>query len=317
MNLWQWSQYKSLRPKMAAIFGDCLTELIEDIPRGNILPNTLDPRDVLDIQIDDAGNVKAYTVQRRVYVPASNAYGKPRQSENYLYRKEVDGDAIRYFKDDKPYDYTGNGPVIPNPYTFVAAVWDRHEIVSYSDYGIAATEKTLPQTKILNSIMSHAMDYQQKQFAAPVGIKGATVGRPGATVSLGGPDTSPDTAWDVEEARRKLAEKMTLIQMGPEGEFVTVTSDLGQTREMLAALLDLAGVHFAQGNLGDALQLLAVVIGHPAGEQTSLNHPEPLRDEAEKVRAQIESRLGEATYRSAWEAGRRQSLAQVVAQILD
>jgi len=253
MNLWQWSQYKSLRPKMAAIFGDCLTELIEDIPRGNILPNTLDPRDVLDIQIDDAGNVKAYTVQRRVYVPASNAYGKPRQSENYLYRKEVDGDAIRYFKDDKPYDYTGNGPVIPNPYTFVAAVWDRHEIVSYSDYGIAATEKTLPQTKILNSIMSHAMDYQQKQFAAPVGIKGATVGRPGATVSLGGPDTSPDTAWDVEEARRKLAEKMTLIQMGPEGEFVTVTSDLGQTREMLELMMDSITAENPESNYGQQL----------------------------------------------------------------
>ena len=86
---------------------------------------------------------------------------------------------------------------------------------------------------------------------------------------------------------------------------------------MLGSLRDFATVYMAQGELGRALQLLAVVLNHPAREQNSLNCPEPLREETEKLRAQIESRLDKSTYRSAWEAGRTQSLAQVVAQILE
>jgi predicted ATPase/class 3 adenylate cyclase len=117
--------------------------------------------------------------------------------------------------------------------------------------------------------------------------------------------TSALMEHDVQQARQFFLKSLRISQ------------ECGQTREMLAALLDLASVHIAQGKLGDALQLLAVVIAHPASEQNSLNHPEPLRDEAEKLRTQIETQLDQTSYRSAWEAGGRQSLAQVVAQILD
>jgi hypothetical protein len=66
-----------------------------------------------------------------------------------------------------------------------------------------------------------------------------------------------------------------------------------------------------------ALQLLAVVLNHPASDQNSLNRPERLRDEAEKLRAQIESQLEEPRYRSSWETGQKQRLADVVTQILN
>jgi hypothetical protein len=65
-----------------------------------------------------------------------------------------------------------------------------------------------------------------------------------------------------------------------------------------------------------SLQLLAVVLKHPASDQNSLNRPERLRDEAEKLRAQLELGLDAARYQSAWETGRRQPLAKVVARIL-
>jgi len=95
-----------------------------------------------------------------------------------------------------------------------------------------------------------------------------------------------------------------------------ISQECGQTREMLASLRDLANVHIAQGNPENALQLLAVVLNHPASEQNSLNRPERLRDEAEKLRAQIETRLDPRRYRSAWEAGQKKRLAEVVTQIL-
>jgi predicted ATPase/class 3 adenylate cyclase len=96
-----------------------------------------------------------------------------------------------------------------------------------------------------------------------------------------------------------------------------ISQECGQTREMLASLRDLASVHMAQGNLDGALQLLAVVLNHPASDQNSLNRPERLRDEAEKLRAQIESQLEQPRYRSAWETGQKQRLADVVTQTLN
>lgn len=65
------------------------------------------------------------------------------------------------------------------------------------------------------------------------------------------------------------------------------------------------------------LQLLEVVLNHPASEQNSLNRPERLRDEAEKLRVQIETRLDSERYRAAWETGQKRHLADVVNQILN
>lgn len=96
-----------------------------------------------------------------------------------------------------------------------------------------------------------------------------------------------------------------------------ISRECGQTREMLSSLLDLAGVQVANGNPDDALQLLAVVRNHPAGEQSSLNYPGQLWDEAEKLRAQLEGQMDPFRYRSAWETGQSRQLAQVVADILD
>lgn len=99
-------------------------------------------------------------------------------------------------------------------------------------------------------------------------------------------------------------------------ECLRISQQCGQTREMLASLRDLARVYIAQDKLETALELLAVVLNHPAGEQNSLTRPERLRDEAEKLRAQIESRLDPARYRASWETGRQRHLSEVVTQIL-
>lgn len=91
----------------------------------------------------------------------------------------------------------------------------------------------------------------------------------------------------------------------------------GQTREMLASLRDLANVHLAQDNPETALQLLAVVLNHPVSNQNSLNRPERLRDEAEKLRAQIESQLEPSRYQSIWEISQRESITNLVVRILN
>ena len=96
-----------------------------------------------------------------------------------------------------------------------------------------------------------------------------------------------------------------------------ISHECGQPREMLAYLRDFAKVYIAQGNLEDALQLLAVVLNHPASDQNLPNRPGFLRDDAEKLRAQIESQLDPPLYQSAWERGQRQRLVDVVTQLLN
>ena len=98
---------------------------------------------------------------------------------------------------------------------------------------------------------------------------------------------------------------------------LAISQECGQTREMLASLRDLASAYMAQGNLEQALQLLAVIINDPAGEQNTLTRPERLRDEAEKLRAQVESQMDASQYHAAWEAGQKRQLAEVASQILD
>ena len=118
---------------------------------------------------------------------------------------------------------------------------------------------------------------------------------------------------------------VTLMEKDLEGaqqfflKSLRISQECGQTREMLASLLELANVHVAQGNLDEALGLLAVVLNHPASDQNSLNtnRSEPLRDAAEKLRAEIESQLDRSSYQSTWESGQKRRLADVVARILN
>lgn len=100
-------------------------------------------------------------------------------------------------------------------------------------------------------------------------------------------------------------------------ECLRISQQCGQTREMLASLRDLARVNIVQGKLEIALALLAVVLYHPASEQNSLTRPEALRDEAEKLRTDIEAQLDPLVYRAAWEAGQKSELPEVVSQILN
>ena len=56
--MWNWRQGMSLRPKYAAILGDCLTELVDDAARGRVSPRTVWPGYVTDLELDIVGNVK-------------------------------------------------------------------------------------------------------------------------------------------------------------------------------------------------------------------------------------------------------------------
>jgi Protein kinase domain len=82
------------------------------------------------------------------------------------------------------------------------------------------------------------------------------------------------------------------------------------------SLRDIATVCKLQGELEQAMELLAVVLNHPAAGQNSLSRRESLKNEAEALRAEIERMLPPDRSNSAWECGRSLELGNVVAGLL-
>lgn len=210
---WNWQQQMSLRPMYGAALGDCLTELVDDLERGFVYPQTVWPGYVAAIELDYVGNVRSYTLEYRVSEERNG------QTENYKYRKEVDGEAFRYFRDDKPFDF-GDGAIVPNPYGFVPAVWDRHRLGAPGEVrGRSAIHGTRQALLQLNSIFSHAFDFQRKVFFAPIMVAGKPTAKPGGSVDM----TSAPNTYDV-------------IGMPSDARLLQATFDIGKTRELLEDL---------------------------------------------------------------------------------
>jgi len=223
--MWNWQQHMTQRPLFASILGDCMTELIDDVDHAKVYPSIVWPGYVKEIELDPLGNLKYYALE---YLITEELEGG--RTETYQFRKEVDGKEFRYFRNGHPYDQYGQGAVVPNPYGFVPAVWDRHKI-GFDERGISALDGTRVAVAHLNSLLSHAIDYQHKQFYAPILIKGQ-VFRPGQTqVKLSQPprDAGGDnTSW--------YARVIDMLPAGSDADIVQAEFDLGQTDTMIERL---------------------------------------------------------------------------------
>jgi hypothetical protein len=168
---WQWSNWqanKSVMVRYGAISGSVLVEVIDDLERRKVTANVVWPGLVCDIDLDSSGNVTAYTLEYRA---------EDEDGQAYMYRKQVDREVFRYFKDDRPFDYDGDGAEQPNPYGFVPAVWARH-VHTGGTWGAPAMDGSLGKIDELNSIASHVHDQIHKKINAPAYLPGVTSLKP-------------------------------------------------------------------------------------------------------------------------------------------
>jgi hypothetical protein len=212
---WNWQQQMSLRPMYGAALGDCLTELVDDLERRFVYPQTVWPGYVTEIELDYVGNVRAYQIDYSVTEKQSNGI-----AETYRFRKQVDREAFRYFKNDRPFDF-GSGAVVENPYGFVPAVWDRHRLGAPGEVrGRSALHGTRQALLQLNSIFSHAFDFQRKAFFAPIMVTGKGASR------------SSDRTHDVTSA----PDTFDVVGVPDGASLLQPQFDIGKTREMLDML---------------------------------------------------------------------------------
>jgi hypothetical protein len=200
---WQWANWqsgKSLLVRYGACLGDVLAEVTDDVSRGKVGTQIYWPGFVSDLDLDSQGNVKGYSLQ----YDAQGDDGKP-----YLYKKSVDLDAFRFFKDDEPFDY-GQGAVYANPYGFVPAVWVKHTDLG-GDHGAPAM-RNLGKWDSLNESASMVHDYIRKIIKAPVILVGGNTMTAVTAEAKQGPSRGP-----ADPLGATFADEQIQILKGPDG----------------------------------------------------------------------------------------------------
>jgi hypothetical protein len=147
-----------------------LVEIVDDVASGKIRSKVWFPSYVvkIDLGTNGAGDVKGYCLEYKVEDTYNN--------ESYIFRREVTKETIKYFKDNQPYDYNGQGAVVRNPYGFVPAVWVRHTNVG-EDYGQPAIGAVLGKIDEQNDLASRVHDRLALITNSPVVIaSGGTSG---------------------------------------------------------------------------------------------------------------------------------------------
>ena len=88
-------------------------------------------------------------------------------------------------------------------------------------------------------------------------------------------------------------------------------------REMLGDIYGIARAWAALGRGSETVELLAMVLQHPASDQRFLTTPSTIKHDAEQLRAKLEAELPPAEYTSAWQRGKALELEAVVAELLE
>ena len=226
VQIWQWSNWqakKSKQIRFGGALGDVLSEVVDDVQRGKVYLDIVWPGRVCDLELDHAGNVVRYVLE---YPVISN-------DERYVYRKEVDKQVFRYFKDGELFDY-GNGAETPNMYGFVPATWTKFQDAD-GDRGVPAFAGSEALFDELNGLLSMTVDQVEKILRSPSVLWG--------NVNI--PANTP--------AKRGTTNEFTDQQNEQESQMY-MKGGQGGPVESLVAPLDFAGVDITVGRLISAIE---------------------------------------------------------------
>lgn len=217
-----WASQKALMLRYGAALGDVLVIVADDPQRGKVYLDTIWPGNVAAVTLNPAGDVTAYTLE---YAITDAATG-----QTYTYRREVDKDAIRTYRDDQPHGYDDQPAEAENPYGFVPATWTMHTPTGGS-HGEPAL-RNIAKIDELNSLAAHALDQAHRILEAPILITGDNISAAGITPSRSGPTTSSASA-----GRSPDPGDIKAITAASGGDIKTTRLDPGEAIEHIDHLL--------------------------------------------------------------------------------
>lgn len=235
---WNFQELKDLIVRYTAAIGELLVEVDDDVEAGKVRIEMIWPGYVTDIRLDPVGNITYYCIQYTYY--------DRDEGKSFLFRREVDKEYIRTYRDNKPWNYVdtpipegtdpdglmdglsfgqsiSNGYIIggedgyerPNPYGFVPARWFRHHKVM-GVRGEPAIYSTQQQMDEINALMSHLLDKAHTSLESPILISGdVTPNR--LTSALTGLFGSAKRAFTADlDDGRAVGEEINILE-GPQG----------------------------------------------------------------------------------------------------
>lgn len=231
--IWQWSNWqanKDLLSLCGSRDGDVPIRIRDDVARGKVAMEPLDPMLIAELTLDPFGNVKGYVYEE--------ARPHPDTGKKVLYREEVarEGENVVYttFMEGSVYAWPGNVDAKGNarwkwsePYGFVPLVWIKHIDVG-QQFGRSELHKALHMAREMDDVGSAVDDQIRKSVAAPwllAGVDDPKKARGGVDPRI--PATTP-TSTNPEPGRQDVP-----IFYGP----------VGAQPHPLVAPLDLAGVN--------------------------------------------------------------------------
>lgn len=170
---------KTLYVREGSAIGENALKVVDDVSRGKVRIEILDPRKVFDVIFDAVGNVKSIDIRYARLDELTKKW--------YDYRETIDKDWFRTYRDGELFAYTtdGNGSGVSkweNPYGFVPVQWTPHVATKFG-FGITSYSATRHKIDNLNDLATLLHDNIRKS----VNTKWAVFGdKP--TVTNGKPD---------------------------------------------------------------------------------------------------------------------------------
>lgn len=176
--LWQWSGWqvnKDIATLHGSIFGDVVLQVVDDAPKEKVFIRLRHPGTIKDVEVDDYGNVKGYTIQEERANP-----GKLDQAVTYTETAEREGDNVVYrtFLNDVPYPWNGEAAEWVQPYGFIPMVIIQHNNVGL-DWGWSELQPLRSRIHEVDDLASKLDDQIRKTVDAPWLFAG--VSKPAAT----------------------------------------------------------------------------------------------------------------------------------------
>jgi len=228
-NLWSWSNWQTTKGVCSlhgAVMGDVGIQVVDDVDRGKVYLQLVHPATLTDVQLDNFGNVKGYTIEEKRVHP-----DYPDREVDYKEIASRDGINVVYktFLNNSPYPWNGQQSEWSEPYGFVPMVMIQHNNVGIS-WGWSELHAGRVKFQEVDDLASKLGDQIRKMVDAPWLLSG--VKKPRSRIRATGEDPTVSMTKPSREETPIL-----YAEAGAKAQSLVASLDLGATSGHIGTVL--------------------------------------------------------------------------------